>query len=68
LPAWPISSPRSKGEHKKITKKLLVRCAKTAVLLQKETTRADALAGKVATLEATLEQLTAALFERKVIG
>ena len=55
------------GEHKKITKKLLVRCATTAVLLRKETTRADELAGKVAALEAALEQLTDALLQRKVI-
>jgi hypothetical protein len=55
------------GEHKKITKKLLVRCATTAVLLGKETARADELAGKVAALEATLEQLTEALLQRKVI-
>jgi hypothetical protein len=55
------------GEYKKITKKLLVRCATIAVLLGKETARADELAGKVAALEAALEQLTDALLQRKVI-
>jgi DNA repair exonuclease SbcCD ATPase subunit len=56
------------GEHKKITKKLLVRCATTAVLLKKETARADELAGKVAALESTLENLVSALRESNAIG
>ena len=55
------------GEHKKITKKLLVRCATTSVLLQKETTRADDLASKVERLETALEELTAELFKQKAI-
>jgi hypothetical protein len=53
--------------YRKTSKNLTVRCAMTAVLLKKETARADELAGKVATLEAALEQLTDALLQRKVI-
>ena len=52
----------------KSTKKLTVRCATTAVLLRKETARANELAGKVERLEAALEQLTDALIQRKVIN
>jgi hypothetical protein len=53
--------------YRESTKKLTVRCATAAVLLRKETARADELAGKVAALEAALEQLTAELFKQKVI-
>ena len=53
--------------HHKSRKGLIVRAATTAVLLKKETARADELAGKVAALEAALEQLTDALLQRKVI-
>jgi hypothetical protein len=54
--------------YQKSRKSLLVRCATTAVTLRKETARADELAGKVAALETTLEQLVAALRENNTIG
>ena len=53
--------------HRKARKGLIVRAATTAVLLKKETARADELAGKVERLEAALQQLTDELFARKVI-
>jgi hypothetical protein len=53
--------------YHKARKGLIVRCATTAVLLKKETARADELASKVTALEAALEQLTDALLQRKVI-
>jgi hypothetical protein len=53
--------------HHKARKGLIVRAATTAVLLKKETARANELAGKVERLEAALEQLTDALIQRKVI-
>ena len=46
----------------------MIRAATTAVLLKKETSRADELAGKVARLEAALEELTDTLLQRKVIN
>jgi ElaB/YqjD/DUF883 family membrane-anchored ribosome-binding protein len=49
------------------TKRLLVRCAMTAALLKKETTRADELASKVAALESTLEELVSVLRENKAL-
>jgi hypothetical protein len=52
---------------RKSAKNLTIRSATTAVLLRKETARANELAGKVAALEAALEQLTDALLQRKVI-
>jgi hypothetical protein len=53
--------------YQKSRKGLLIRAAANAVTLKKETARADDLAGKVAALEAALEQLTDALLQRKVI-
>jgi hypothetical protein len=53
--------------YHKSRKGLLIRAAASAVTLKKETARADELAGKVAALEAALEQLTDALLQRKVI-
>jgi hypothetical protein len=53
--------------YQKSRKGLLIRAAANAVTLKKETARADELAGKVAALEAALEQLTDALLQRKVI-
>jgi len=53
--------------YRKSRKGLLIRAAASAVTLKKETARADDLAGKVAALEAALEQLTDALLQRKVI-
>jgi hypothetical protein len=53
--------------YRKSRKGLLIRAAANAVTLKKETARADELAGKVAALEAALEQLTDALLQRKVI-
>jgi hypothetical protein len=53
--------------HHKARKGLIVRAATTAVLLKKETARADELAGKVERLEAALQQLTDELFRQKVI-
>ena len=53
--------------HDKRSKNLLIRAATTAVLLKKETARADELAGKVERLEATLKDLMDALIQRKVI-
>ena len=41
---------------------MLIRAATTALLLKKETSRADELAGKVERLEATLKDLIDALF------
>jgi Domain of unknown function (DUF4147) len=52
---------------RKSAKNLTIRSATTAVLLRKETARANELAGKVAALEAALEQVTDALLQRKVI-
>ena len=53
--------------HNKTSKKLLIRAATTAVLLKKETARADELAGQVKRLEAALEELTEELFRQKAI-
>jgi hypothetical protein len=49
------------SEQKKITKKLLVRCAANAVTIRE-------LAGKVAALETTLENLVSVLRENNAIG
>jgi len=56
-----------KGEHEKITKKLLVRYATNVVAMRKETARADDLTSKVERLETALEELTAELFKQKAI-
>jgi hypothetical protein len=53
--------------HHKARKGLIVRAGTTAVLLKKETARADELAGKVAALESTLEDLVSVLRENKAL-
>jgi hypothetical protein len=53
--------------HHKARKGLVVRAATTAVLLKKETARADELAAKVAALESMLEELISVLRENKAL-
>ncbi len=55
------------GEHKKMARSLFVRCAANVIVIKKEAARADDLARKVETLEATMAKLIGALLERKVI-
>ena len=54
--------------HAKRSKTLLIRAATTALLLKKESSRANELAGKVERLEATLKDLIDTLLQRKVIN
>jgi hypothetical protein len=53
--------------YRKTSKNLLIRAATASVMLKKESSRADELTAKVATLEAELERLTTALLERGVL-
>jgi hypothetical protein len=53
--------------YQKSRKNLLIRSATTAVLLRKETARADELAGQVERLESALQELVDELSRRKVI-
>jgi hypothetical protein len=53
--------------YQKSRKGLLIRCAADAIAVRKETARADELAGKVAALESTLEELVSVLRENKAL-
>jgi hypothetical protein len=53
--------------YQKSRKGLLIRCAANAIAVKKEAARADELAGKVAALESTLEELVSVLRENKAL-